>query len=434
MLIKKRQKYKLHRQILLVFIVSSIISILTYVLMSKGAEKLLITKYDEELVKEKQIIDSKVERIINEIKENKVTLINSRSYFLNLQKYKIQLLDIKSSVSDKFDKFDDYPTFIYVIPFEDTYGILIVHNDEMLGNFRLNEILLVSLAILLFVFLSMTGISIYLRYIQTLSNGIDTYSSGKLIYRIPEKGNNELTKLAKSLNDMSMSLHTRIEADKINEAKQRKLITNIAHDLRTPLTSIIGYLDLLFKKQYHSQSEHEEYIDIALNKSIHLQKLINDLFAYSKLTNHEMHSNIIDVSLELFLLQYLEMLDMDVDFISNNAKCKVAVDVEWFTRVLDNIFSNIEKHGVLSHKPRIRICESNKLIHIYISNMTDNDLSGKEAFLFDRMYVAEEDRSKNSSGLGLAIVREYVEQMGGQVNAFYKKGMFTIEIVFNQIY
>jgi signal transduction histidine kinase len=110
-------------------------------------------------------------------------------------------------------------------------------------------------------------------------------SRGDLDHKIVIQGHDELSTLAESINDMSRNLKERMEAERAIEKSKNELITNVSHDLKTPLTSIIGYLALIKEGKYESDEMLSEYVDIVYDKSEGLKNLIRDLFDYTMLSN-----------------------------------------------------------------------------------------------------------------------------------------------------
>lgn len=115
------------------------------------------------------------------------------------------------------------------------------------------------------------------------------------------RGNNELSRLAANINEMSGLLKERIDIEKKADIKQRQLITNISHDLRTPLTVLTGYLDILENHSYENQEEADDFIYCASKKCSQLQKIIEELFTYNKLINGDIPICIENVDIIKFI-------------------------------------------------------------------------------------------------------------------------------------
>ena len=117
------------------------------------------------------------------------------------------------------------------------------------------------------------GIKRKVKYIEYISSSLEEISKGNLKYNIKEDGEDEFAVVASNINKMKKSLISIIEKEKENDKKQRELITNISHDLKTPLTIILGYLDIIKTKKYKSDEEKERYIEVTYEKAVGLQQM-----------------------------------------------------------------------------------------------------------------------------------------------------------------
>lgn len=124
-----------------------------------------------------------------------------------------------------------------------------------------------------------------MNQIEALAEGVMVIAKGNLAYRIEKKGQDEIALLTDNINQMAEEIMTSIEMERKIEQQKNELITNVSHDLRTPLTSIMGYLRLLSEEKYETKEQYDEYLKIAFSKSEQLKNLIDDLFEYTKLTN-----------------------------------------------------------------------------------------------------------------------------------------------------
>ena len=117
-----------------------------------------------------------------------------------------------------------------------------------------------------------------MKYLEEIAAGVRFISSGDLSYRVEEKGKDEIKNLAENINNMASEIQERMEAERRAEKTKSELITNVSHDLRTPLTSVMGYIGLIKAGKYEDENMMKEYLDIAFNKSNQLKELIEDLF------------------------------------------------------------------------------------------------------------------------------------------------------------
>ncbi len=262
------------------------------------------------------------------------------------------------------------------------------------------------------------------EYIEELSLGVAEITKGNLDYRVTLKTMDELGLLASRINYMGEELKLKIEEERKAEKTKSELITNMSHDLRTPLTSIMGYLRMLKDKKYEDCNQLEEYIDIAYAKSEKLKTLIDDLFAYSKLANDDTILYRHKLCLNDMLGQLVEELtpvagerNMTLVRQIQNERIMVEVDPDQLVRVFENLISNAIKYGYSPGDIVIKMTSDQETVSVEISNKGDNIPQEELPYLFDRLYMVDKSRSsaENGSGLGLAIAKSIVDLHGGSI-------------------
>ena len=264
-------------------------------------------------------------------------------------------------------------------------------------------------------------------YIQELSNTVHIISTGNLKYAAPVKGNDELTNLAKSINVMARDIDERIEEERHLEKTKQELITNVSHDLRTPLTSIIGYLGLA-QSQKISAKQKDEYIGIAYSKSERLKELINELFEYTKLQSPDNKPNFTAVNLVDLLDQLIEeMIPMAEERGLSITKSVVKkdiflqADVPQIVRLFENLISNAIKYSYTSDPILLSVhgIDTSGYVTISIENTIDEISDEEISKMFERFYRLEKSRSSETggSGLGLAISEGIVHMHEGKIYA-----------------
>jgi signal transduction histidine kinase len=140
------------------------------------------------------------------------------------------------------------------------------------------------------------------RDLISLEQGLQIISEGNLSYRVPVMRNDELGRVAFNINLMAERLQQQIEKERELEISKLEMITGISHDLRTPLTSIIGYIELLRTNSFQNKDEYTRFVQNTYNKAIHLKKLLDDLFEYTRLTS-------VDTRLDLNKIDVFQLLD-----------------------------------------------------------------------------------------------------------------------------
>ncbi|GAA0076031.1 ATP-binding protein [Clostridium sp. CTA-5] len=274
------------------------------------------------------------------------------------------------------------------------------------------------------------------RYIKTIANGAIEFSSGNLDYRIEKKGNDELEFLAQSMNNMAIKLKENIEKERAQEKFKTELITNVSHDLRTPLTSLIAYMQLV-EDEKTTKENKKKYTAISIEKAYKLKQLIEDLFEYSKLESGGISLNKSEVNVVEILEQSIGELFIEAQKRNMNLKKKydvskiiLNVDSSKLGRVFENLLLNAVKYGVEGTDISINLTESHEYITILFENEVESDISEDILKIFDRFYRS--DKSRNSkvsgSGLGLAISKNVVELHNGEIYAECQNNMFKIYV------
>lgn len=281
-----------------------------------------------------------------------------------------------------------------------------------------------------------------IKYIKEITSGIQEISKGNLDFQVAEKGNDEFRILAKNINRMSIELKNKIEDERKAEKTKNELITNVSHDLKTPLTTIIGYLTLVKDKKYDSEKNMDDYIERAYSKSLRLKKLIEDLFDYTKITNGVIKVNKTNVNLVELMEQLLGEMSVlakqnNLSFEKNfsNAEIYLNIDSDLMARTFENILSNSIKYSYKELNSKISVMINQDESHVTISVENHGDTISTEILplLFERFYRV--DKSRNSkvsgSGLGLAIAKSIVELHGGTVSAESEANRVKINVILN---
>ncbi|ERI91863.1 ATPase/histidine kinase/DNA gyrase B/HSP90 domain protein [Clostridiales bacterium oral taxon 876 str. F0540] len=280
-----------------------------------------------------------------------------------------------------------------------------------------------SVVILVFIITFLLLINKEVKYIKYIAKEVKTIANEQFGSTLKVQGNDELAELCKSINTMSLELKNKFEHEREIENTKAELITNVSHDLRTPLTAIIGYLDILKSERYKNREEEKEYITSTYNLSIKLKRLIDELFEYTKLSSGGIKLEVEEVNLSTILVQmlgeYTPMLEAkglrivtDID-----EEIPAKIDIEKIVRVFDNVLSNAEKYSVKPSDIIIRAENKEGIAHILISNKSEHIEQDKLNKMFDKFYRVDVSRSSNieGSGLGLAISKKIIELHGGQI-------------------
>lgn len=292
----------------------------------------------------------------------------------------------------------------------------------------------IGIAVFLVIFLSLVNKKI--KYIKYISEQINKIANEQLGSTLKVRGNDELADLCKSINSMSLQLKDKFEHEREMENTKSELITNVSHDLRTPLTAIIGYLDILKTEKYKSKEEEKEYLTSTYNLSIKLKKLIDELFEYTKLSSSDISLELTEADLSSILIQMLGeytpvfeakglRIVTDID-----EEIPVKIDIEKIVRVFDNILSNAEKYSIKPSDIIVKAENMSDYAQISISNKGKHIGQDKLNKMFEKFYRIDISRSSNieGSGLGLAISKKIVELHNGQIWAESDDNMIRIYV------
>lgn len=279
-----------------------------------------------------------------------------------------------------------------------------------------------SIAAFIFLFYWLTKKK--MDYIEELARGILEISKGDLGFRVPLRSKDELGSLASNINRMATALQGTLEEERRAERTKNELITNVSHDLRTPLTLIMGYLRLLKDKHYENDKQSDNYLQIAYNKSEKLKYLIDDLFEYTKLSNQVIQMNLERVCINEMMEQLTEEL---VTYAEENElqlhreialeRIYVYIDPQKMIRVFENLLSNAVKYSYRPGTVHITLAKEEKVVQICIANHGEPIPEEELPRLFDRFYRVDVARTSTTggSGLGLAIAKNIVEAHHGSI-------------------
>ena len=263
-----------------------------------------------------------------------------------------------------------------------------------------------------------------MNYITSLSNAIRNISEGDLNTTVEVVGDDEFAAMAANLNKMVEDIRQLMEKERESERTKNELITNVAHDLRTPLTSIIGYLELLSGPTELPRELEKKYMDITYTKAKRLEKLIEDLFGFTKLNYGKVSMKIGKVDIVKLLSQLLEefypnFMDKNLAYeLQSNVPAKIInADGNLLARLFDNLINNAIKYGAEGKRIVVKIHATDTIVTISVTNFGYVIPKDELPLLFDKFYRVEQSRSTNTggTGLGLAIARNIVDMHGGTI-------------------
>ncbi len=260
---------------------------------------------------------------------------------------------------------------------------------------------------------------------EAVKKGVEEVKNGNLTYKIKADGEGELDKLARGINEISEASNIAIQNELKNQRLKTDLISNVSHDLKTPLTSIITYIDLL-KQEGLGSPDAPKYLEILDQKSIRLKKLTEDLFDAAKASSGAIPVRFEKVEMLSLINQGLgEMSDRietsNLEFKVNAQKEKyyVRADGQLLWRVVENLLGNVLKYAQEGSRVYIDLREQNGKnggstnVILEIKNISKTELNIDADELMERFKRGDESRTTEGSGLGLAIAKDLVRLQNG---------------------
>ncbi|MCL6660137.1 sensor histidine kinase [Paenibacillus amylolyticus] len=270
-----------------------------------------------------------------------------------------------------------------------------------------------------------------MRVLDEITAGIQEVAKGELSHRIEVKTSDEFGVVAASINQMAEQLQLSLQEERNAVAAKNDLITGISHDLRTPLTSILGFLEYIEKDRYQDEIEMRYYVSIAYEKSLTLRKLIDDLFEYTRVSGGSLPLFLQALNLNSFLMQLAEeftpMLEdagMTYKIIGGQEPLWIQAAPGELVRAYENLFSNAIRYGSQGKLMEIGLALEGDEAVVRISNYGEPIPAQDLPHLFDRFYRVDKSRSRETggTGLGLAIAKSMIELHRGSIVAYSEKG------------
>ena len=304
----------------------------------------------------------------------------------------------------------------------------LMHNNyqfqSMFLDFCVSE-LMITILIALIVFLWIyKGI---IPQVKLLTEAAKRIQDGDLDFSVRCKGRDELSELCNAFEDMRIRLENSTKEKLEDEAEQKALISNIAHDLKTPITAIKGYAEGILDGVAETPEKKEKYIRTIYNKANDMNNLINELTLYSKIDTNRIPYNFQRLNLQKYFKDCVDEMGMDLDnqhielnymnYVMDNVE--IIADPEQLARIINNIVSNSVKYMKANVKSRINITikDVGDFVQVDIEDNGKGISTADLPYVFDRFFRA--DASRNSaaggSGIGLSIVKKIVEDHGGKI-------------------
>ena len=321
------------------------------------------------------------------------------------------------------------------------YDLSIAESNDSTARVQLmtKDVLFMILVIL--VFTSVTVGSWLYRSVAVplvkLKNATNNIKEGNLEFTMDVEGNDEFAELCRDFEEMRIRLKESTEEKIVLDKDHKELISNISHDLKTPITAVKGYVEGIMDGVADTPEKMERYIRTIYNKTTEMDHLINELTFYSKIDTNRIPYTFSKICVNEYFNDCAEELELELEVkgielvYANHVGDDVMIiaDGEQLMRVVNNIVSNAVKymnkeHGII----QIRIKDVGDFIQVEIEDNGKGIAAKDLANIFDRFYRTDVSRtsSKGGSGIGLSIVKKIMEDHGGKVWASSKEGIGTI--------
>ena len=350
-------------------------------------------------------------------------------------------------------------TLSYLVAFL-IYSILGIIFDRIIPIAVPNEMryaLCYAISFIVFVEIFFKLIDFTIEYIRKLRRSIQQVTSGNYGVQCEVEYDDELGSLAANINVLSKTLLAKekeseklkekeraaLDIERNAERQKNELITNVAHDLRTPLTTIVGYLELIKDDTALSKEDVHKYSGIAYEKSIRLQKMMDDLFEFTKLDNADIKLNKSMINLSGLIMQmtdefYPSFKDCNITPIVDLPEENIYVqgDGQLLARVFDNLISNALKYGYHNTDLKIEVSGDEKYATVKVINHGDTIAPEDIPLLFNKFYRTDSSRNSKTggTGLGLAITKNIVDLHHGDISVTSDDQITTFIVKFNRYF
>lgn len=348
-----------------------------------------------------------------------------KDYYILLYRNQQQFLEIgwwgaDAAAVDAYPLKDQNASSIYPIVFRDGTVYAVIYDNSDTQLYTLTKAVSVLLGVLILALTLLLYNRRIVRRVVAISQEVQSIEAGNLYLQLTPKGSDELSQLTASVERMRLSILRKTSEEQRALRQNSDLITAMSHDIRNPLTALLGYLDLAQSGQYASPEELQSYLEAAYGKAEQLKTLTDELFRYSLLFGcKELPMQLVRYDATLLLEQLLgesciqlRQQGFTVQLLLPQQAYCVCVDVTYLKRVFDNLFDNIRKYADRVRPVAIAALLENEEVHICLSNSFNADTGRIE-----------------SNKIGLRTCTKIMAQMGGAFKRHMENGRFTAEVI-----
>ncbi|MBU5209199.1 HAMP domain-containing sensor histidine kinase [Bacillus safensis] len=427
------RKYTLAKKLALLILAAAIVSGIVFLTLQKITNDLIdgYLSSDEYYEQESAKYIQKFSRYVS---ENELSSTDRKAFgewvkkenYINLTIFNDQVLQYDSiySAADEsaygkermtqYAKHHSYP-----VQFSDGKGRVMVDGFYSSRYHDLAFTLELLGATLIFLLIVLLGIRKSLRYLQMIHQEIHILEGGELDYEMTVKGHDELAMIAKSIEDLRKAFLDKLQAIDELQEESRSLVTEMSHDMRTPLTSLMMNLEFAKKEETGADTRKDQYIASAYGKALQLKNLSDNLFAYFLLDKeHESELETVAVKEVIYDLlsdqvAILHQENFKVHLLGELPDSYINVNVELLGRVFDNVMSNLRKYADPKKDINLTFLSDQEIFEIHISNA-----------------INETNDTQESTGLGERSIKRMMSRMHGQFESIERNDVYYIVLRF----
>lgn len=435
MKIKSLRIKSLRMRLVIIVAIAAVISLVGTFTLMQAADYILADYYTHFSQKLKDRNADYVDHLQDYIDKNHLKSTDTKEIAAWTKKYPNISVSIYRSNSTIYDSYDpDNPTSFddtlnqsisstYKVNFKDAKGIAVLYG---LHDYRVSNIIELSilfLGFLLFLLIVFAAINREVRYIRLLRDEIGILETGNLDYEMTVKGRDELAELAEGLNGMRSSLRDQFKLEQDLLKANKNMVTSMSHDIRTPLTSILLYTEILKSHRWKTEEQLYDYIDKIDQKTHRLKNLTDHLFEYALVDRGDQKVRLCNPQ-NAKLLLYDSLSEAGATLMQHGFQCepdfhwdsaKIRVNEDYVARIMDNIVSNITKYADPQYPVTIRVETSGSQVIVIFRN---------------RVLSQSAQQQAESSGIGLHNISSMMMQMNGSSATKTANGRFSIALSF----
>ena len=361
------------------------------------------------------------------------TLLTNTIVFIVLVWLSKMVMKLKDTVINCFSSMPYMWQALVVI------GVITILETLYYRNFRWDSNLFVKFELIKAIVLIMLCARYAISY-QKIKDGTEQIAYGNIDFKIETYNMpKSMAQQAENLNGINEAVATAVEEQLKSEKLKTELITNVSHDIKTPLTSIINYIDLLKKEEMPSVTA-QEYVNVLSRQSDRLKKLVEDLVEASKASTGNIPVTLAEINLNLLIEQTTgeysekaEKSDLSLAVTVPQNDIFVLSDGRMLWRIFDNLLNNACKYSQPGTRVYINLETRDEMVNITFRNVSKTQLNISPDELMERFVRGDSSRNTEGSGLGLNIAQSLTELLGGEMALHIDGDLFKVILTFPQL-